>query len=329
MRYVRLGRSGPRVSAVGLGMWEIGSRSWGGSPSAAQEIVSEAISHGMNFFDTAEVYGNGASELALGAALRAIGAREEAVVASKVGGFRPTAYFIVKGAEAIRRRLGLTPAVLQLHWPPPAWVPLCTSIRGLEEAARRGLTEHIGVSNFPGEMLESAYHCTRSLELVSDQVEYSLAYRTPELDVMPAATRLGLGVIAYSPLAKGSLAGATRARAPAQRLDRRFRAASGDDVLQGALKSFSERLGVSQATVALAWVVAKGAVAIPGTTRPSRVPELARAGEVELPEDVVRALDEASGRYVRLWGDRYGNLQALRYVPCGLQYLGIRLAGGA
>ncbi|MGC9072495.1 MAG: aldo/keto reductase [Acidilobus sp.] len=329
MRYVSLGKGGPRVSAVGLGMWEIGSRSWGGSPDVARDLVSSAFENGINFFDTAEVYGDGRSEEALGSAVRALGLREHVIVASKVGGFRPSAYFIVKGAEAIRRRLGFTPSLLQLHWPPPAWIPLCSVIRGLEEALKKGLTEHIGVSNLSGHLLERALLCTASAEIVSDQVEYSLAYRTSELDVIPVAGGAGVSIIAYSPLAKGALAGQPSSPRAVQRLDKRFRAASEDGGLQSALEEVSRRLGVSRSATALAWLIHKGAVPIPGTTKPARVKEYASSADVVLPSELVRVLDEASSKYVTAWGRSYRNLQLMRLVPCGLQYLGIKLMGGA
>lgn len=313
---------------VGLGMWEIGSRSWGGSPSLAGDVVGEAHAWGITLFDTAEVYGNGKSEEALGAAVRSLGIRDEVVVATKVAGFRPSGYFIVKGAAASARRLGFTPTLLQLHWPPPIWVPLCSAVRGLEDALRAGLAEYIGVSNFPADELERANQCLRRAELVSDQVEYSLAYRTPELELIPKAREMGVSIIAYSPLAKGALVGA-KASAVAQRLDRRFSVVSRDNVLIRAVDEVAARLRATRAQVAIAWLVRKGAVPIPGTRRPERVGELARAAELNLSEEDVGLLDRASEKYLRAWGEAYSNLRALRYVPCGLQYLGIRLLGGA
>ncbi len=328
MKYITLGRTGLKVSAVGLGFWEIGSRAWGGSPEAAKNIVAKALELGINFFDTAEVYGNGRSEEALGMALRSLGAVDSAVVATKVGGFRPNAYLIVKGAQASVRRLGFRPALLQLHWPPPVWVPLCGVIRGLEEAVRRGLAEYIGVSNFPGNLLERAAQCLKSADIVSDQVEYSLAYRVPEIDVIPVANKLGAKVIAYSPLAKGALAGASPQKL-VQRADRRYAATSSDAELQRVLEEIATAKGVSKSSIALAWLVSKAALPIPGTTRPEHVDELAAGGSLELSEDDIRKLDGASYRYRTAWGNRYANLRTMRYVPCLLQYIGLRAIGGA
>jgi aryl-alcohol dehydrogenase-like predicted oxidoreductase len=326
--YTRLGRGGPQVSAVGLGFWEVGSRTWRGSPEVAEAIVRAAHEEGINFFDTAEVYGMGRSEEALGEAVRRLGIREHVVVASKVGGFRPTPYFILKGAEGVRRRLGFAPALLQLHWPPPAWIPLCQPLRGLERAVKAGLAEYVGLSNFSGRLLEEALYCFSSLEPVSDQVEYSLAYRTPELDVAKVARAKGIGIIAYSPLAKGALAGVTASRA-VQRVDPRFKAAASDRELMDALKGVAGRLGATTAQVSLAWLISKGAVPIPGTTKPDRARELAGSADVKLSPEDVELLDRASSKFVTAWGREYGNLRSIRYVPCALQYLGLRAMGGA
>jgi len=164
----------------------------GGAAAIRSSIFSSAMAASAApfitcFFDTAEVYGGGRSERALGEAVREAGLRDQVVVASKVAGFRPSAYFIIKGAEGIKRRLGFAPALLQLHWPPPTWIPLCAPLRGLEKAVKAGLAEYVGLSNFSGALLEEALHCFSSVEPVSDQVEYNLAYRTPELDVFKVA----------------------------------------------------------------------------------------------------------------------------------------------
>ncbi|ADL19381.1 Putative oxidoreductase, aldo/keto reductase family [Acidilobus saccharovorans 345-15] len=329
MIYVKLGKGGPKVSAIGLGFWEIGSTSWRGSEEVSVNIVRAAVNNGISFFDTAEVYGMGRSERSLGNAVKTLGLRpDDIVVATKVAGFRPLRWLVAKAAEASARRLGLRPSLLQLHWPPPAWVPLCEPLRGLEDAAKRGLTEFIGVSNFPGHMLEEAASCLRSAEIVSDQVEYSLAFRTPELDVFRTAEKLGIGIIAYSPLAKGALAGAAATRR-IQRMDPRFRAASRDLELQEALTKVAASHGVTKAQVALSWIVGKGAVPIPGTTKPERVAELAGSAELRLADDELSLLDKASSKYVSVWGRGYSNLRALRFIPCGLQYLGVKVMGGA
>jgi len=320
-----------RVHAVGLGLWQAASPGWGtrGRPAPVEEIVGAALEEGIDFFDTAEVYGWGESERLLGEALKRHGALGTVVIATKVAGFRASRDSILKAARASAARLGRAPDLLQHHWPPPIPHKVCGVARALEEAVLKGAAGAWGLSNYSGRELEEAAACARRLEPASDQVQYSLAYRTPELDVVPAAERLGARVIAWSPLAKGALAGARRPQVRAQRGDPVFKAAARDERLQAALDWAAERLGASRAQAALAWLVTRGALPIPGTRRPERVREYAAAARLApLPEDVVRVLDEASEAYRLKWGRSYRALHWLRLVPGPLQYIVIRVSGG-
>jgi len=324
-------RIGPyRVYPVGVGLWQAASRGWGtrSRPAPVREIVAAALEEGVDFFDTAEVYGWGKSERLLGEALRSLGARSQVVVATKVAGFRGFRWQILKAAEASARRLGGAPDLLQYHWPPPLCSSVCRVARAMEEAVLRGLAGAWGVSNFDGSMLVRAAECARRLEPVSDQIQYSLAYRAGENDVFPTARRLGATIIAWSPLAKGALAGLREPKVPAQKRDPVFRAAARDEGLQEALAMVAARHGASKAQVALAWAVSKGAVPIPGSRRPERIREYAAAGRIRLEEDDVRLLDEASRKYVEKWGRRYGALRWLRYIPGPIQQAVILVAGG-
>jgi aryl-alcohol dehydrogenase-like predicted oxidoreductase len=201
-------------------------------------------------------------------------------------------------------------------------------VRGLEEAVLRGLAHYYGLSNYPAPLVEGALECSRRVEPVSDQVQYSLAYRSPENRLKPLLEARGMALIAWSPLAKGALAGQREPRDPAQRGDPVFREASRDQALQEALEAVAGRLEVSKATVALAWLVAKDAIPIPGTRKPGRVKEIAMAAGLELPGWAMEELDKASARYKTRWGTCYNSLQWIRLIPCGIQYLSIRLSGG-
>ncbi len=321
---------GLTVYPVGLGFWQAASGSWGtrSSPAPVDEIVSAALDEGIDFFDTAEIYGWGESERLLGAALRRHDSLHKAVVASKVAGFRASRHSVLKAARGIASRLGRPPDLLQHHWPPPLPATVCMAARALEEAVLRGLASEWGVSNYSGAELARAAECARRLEPVSDQVQYSLAYRVAERDVFPVASRLGAAVIAWSPLAKGALAGARRPSAGAQRSDPVFREAARDEALQAALDRAAERLGASRAQVALAWVIQKGAIPIPGTRRPERVREYAAAARLTLPQDVIDMLEDASRAYLERWGRSYRALHWLRLVPAPIQYIVIRASGG-
>ena len=327
MRYTRLGRRGPRISVVGLGLWQAGSRLWGGrSPETLAEIrrgIELALQHGINFFDTAEIYGAGLSEKLLGEAIREH--RDEAIIATKVAGHRWTWWDIRRAAEASRRRLGTTPDLIQHHWPPPVYAPICRLARSLERLIDEGLTHHIGLSNYPAHLLEKILECMKRHEPVSNQVQYSLAYRAPENRLKPLMDSRGMTLIAWSPLAKGALAGLREPKTLAQRLDPVFREAATDEKLQETLAKIAERRGATKAEVALAWLIAKGAVPIPGFRRASRIPSIVRAAELNLSEAEVRELDEASKRYVTRWGREYRSLQFYRYIPGPLQKLALLL----
>ena len=335
MRYTNLGKRGPKVSVIGLGLWQAGSPSWGTSADSSliREIVNgvrEAVGLGINFFDTAEIYGWGYSERILGEALRSL-EREmpDLVIATKVGGFRVTRKQIIKAAESSRRRLGIRSiGLLQLHWPPPAWIPLCNVIKSLEHAVKIGIAEYYGLSNFPEKLQARALACAKSIEPVSNQIQYNLAYRAPEQALIGEAVELGLGIIAWSPLAKGALAGVTSPRTKAQRGDPVFREAASNSKLQETLSRISEAHGVSRAQIALAWLISKGAIPIPGFRRSNRVKEYAASAKIELSEDDIKLLDSITKEYIHKWGKGYSLLKYLRYTPCWLQYLVLRLSGG-
>ncbi|GBF09716.1 putative oxidoreductase, aldo/keto reductase family [Aeropyrum pernix] len=329
----RLGRTGPRVSRVGLGLWQFGSPMWGGKALSADVLargLSIAVEEGINLLDTAEVYGMGSSERMLGEAIRRLNAREDFVIVSKVAGFRSTAGDIVRGVRGIAGRLGSAPDVILHHWPPPVYSRLCSVVRGLEQAVNEGLAGYYGFSNYGEDLLGDALSCTRRLEPVADQILYNLAYRTPEQRLIPLIRQHGMTPIAWSPLAKGALAGFRGEPTRAQASDPVFRTALEDTGLQEALESVARRLGASKASVALAWVAYKGAVPIVGWRRPERVREAASAARLKLGEEDVALLDEASKRYVTFWGSSYSppGLRRIRLIPGALQRLAIRLWGG-
>jgi len=329
-----LGRGGPRISVIGLGFWQAGSRFWetkgNGVEAEVVRGVKSAISFGINFFDTAEIYGWGESERVLGRAIKEV-ARDagDLVVATKVGGFRVTEYHIIKATEASRRRLGLNAIpLIQLHWPPPAWIPICKVIQGLEKTITKGLAEYYGLSNFPTNLLRKVLECTRRYEPASNQIQYSLAYRSPETSLMEALRSYGMTAVAWSPLAKGALAGLSEPRTRAQKGDPIFRAASRDAKLQSTIEEIAKKLNVTKSQVALSWIVHKGAVPIPGFRRAQRVSEYAQAASLNLTEHDMGMLDKASSRYITEWGREYTALRGLRYTPCWLQYIAIKLGGG-
>ncbi|MEB3787682.1 MAG: aldo/keto reductase [Desulfurococcales archaeon] len=325
MKNVTLG--GARIPSLGLGFWQIGGAAWGTKGEkalkAAIQVLEAAAEHGIQLVDTAEVYGLGESERILGEALKKV--RGDFIVASKVAGYRWRREDVLKAAERSRARIGRLDLV-QHHWPPPVYARICSVVRGLEDAVQKGIAGMYGLSNYPARLLERVYECSHRIEPVSNQIQYSLAFRQPEALLIPFMARNNMTLIAWSPLAKGALAGATRPRSRAQKMDPVFMRAARDSRLQQALARVAGRHGTSKAVVALAWIMAKGGVPIPGTRSGQRVREYAMALRLTLDEEDMRILDDASARYINQ-GD-YRPLQKLRLLPGVLQDFFIRAFGG-
>ncbi len=332
MRYIRLGDRGPKISVIGLGFWQAGSRLWGNRGGDVAEkvyvIVGEAYNYGINFYDTAEIYGGGLSEKCLGEAIRRHGIRDEVVVASKVAGYRWIEHSILKAIKRINNRIGFKIDLIQHHWPPPLYAPICKVINALEKAVDRGMVEYYGLSNYNTNLLIKAIECSRKYEPISNQVQYSLAYRVVENRLKKYMEEMGISLIAWSPLAKGALAGLRQPKTLAQKTDPVFRKASTDNELQGVLRRLADKYKVSKSVIALSWLISMKAIPIPGTRRPKRVREYARAGELRLSGEDLELLDRASRKYLRYWGVEYSSLSLNRLIPGFLQQLGIALIRG-
>jgi aryl-alcohol dehydrogenase-like predicted oxidoreductase len=257
------------VSIVGLGCNNFGRRL---DSDATSAVVDAALDSGINFFDTADVYGGTKSEEYLG---RALGRRRDVVVATKFGsavderrkGASPE--YVRQAAEDSLRRLGTDRIDLyQLHNPDPQ-VPIEDTLGALDELVRAGKVREIGCSNFSAEQLRAAQRATRdgAARFVSVQNEYSLLHREPERDVLPESERAGLAFIPYFPLANGLLTGKYRQgqHAPA---GSRLQSGRGDSLLTERnltvveeLIEFSESRGHTILELAFSWLLARPAVA--------------------------------------------------------------------
>lgn len=298
MRYVEAG--GARVSAIGLGTWQFGSREWGyGSDyarSEAKKIVHRALEHGINLFDTAEIYGPWRSERILGEALR--GDRDQAFIATKLFPIGVT-FRTEARARASARRLGVDRIDLyQQHWPSPLFPPRATMPR-FRRLVESGLVRHAGVSNHSLAQWQACDYAFGG-PVLSNQVRFSLLHREPERELVPWAQKNGRIVIAYSPLAQGGVTGAYRDRAPGN--FRRFNSDFSADARQrreplvAALQEIADHHDASPAQIALAWLVNKpNVVAIPGASSLKQVEENARAADIVLTGEEVASLDRLSG----------------------------------
>jgi aryl-alcohol dehydrogenase-like predicted oxidoreductase len=304
MKYVELG--GRQVSAIGLGAWQLGSYEWGWAPSSgpeeARRIVHRALDLGINFFDTAEIYGRGRSEALLGDALRG---HDEAIVATKVWPTRISATAVVAAARSSLERLGRQVLDLyQIHWPNPL-VPLAWPMRGMRELVAAGMVRQVGVSNFGLDRWRRAEALMGGYGSPTNQVRYHLLHREPERKLIPYAESAGRVVIAYSPLAQGLLSGrfgsgqrprGARARNPYFWPENVRRA---QPVVE-AVQEVARGRGATPSQVTLAWTIRSGRViAIPGASRVEQVEENAAAADLELEPEEMRRLDEAAHAFHR------------------------------
>ena len=312
MRYLNIDTdpNTTRVSRIGLGTWQFGSREWGyGQSYAGQEahaIVRRAIELGVTLFDTAEIYGFGRSERILG---QAIGEdRESVFLATKIFPLLPVAPVVEQRAVASANRLGNRQLDLyQVHQPNPL-VKDGTIMRGMRALQRVGLVREVGVSNYSLERWRAAEHALGS-RVLSNQVRYSLVDRSPEHDLLPFAESTGHVVIAYSPLAQGLLSGKYhRGSRPANRV----RAASplflpenldrAADLI-AALREVADVHSATPAQIALAWVIRQPAVvAIPGASSVEQLESNVAAADIDLTEDEYQALHAAATRFRPITG---------------------------
>ena len=299
-----------RVSRIGLGTWQFGSRDWGyGQSYAGQEaraIVRRALELGVTLFDTAEIYGYGRSERILG---EAIGEdRESVFLATKIFPLLPVAPVVEQRAVASANRLGTRQLDLyQVHQPNPV-VKDGTIMRGMRALQRVGLVREVGVSNYSLDRWRAAEHALGS-RVLSNQVRYSLVDRSPERDLLPFAESTGHVVIAYSPLAQGLLSGKYhRGSRPANRVraanplflpENLDRAAD----LLAALRKVADAHSATPAQIALAWVIHRPAVvAIPGASSVQQLESNVAAADIDLTEDEYQALHAAATRFQPITG---------------------------
>ena len=304
MRRRRLGSQGPEMSVIGFGAWEAGGGSeWGEAPPEDQilEAIAAIFDCGIDWIDTAEVYGNGRSEELVAKAVG--GRRDEILIASKVApsppgsGFRPEQ--VRSACEGSLGRLQTDRLDLyQLHWPDDTGVPLEDTWGAMASLVDDELVRHIGVSNFDQALIE---RCEAIRHVDSLQQEFSMLQRR-DADLIRWCGERGTGVLSYGPLAFGLLTGAITAETAFDKED--FRADEESDALFGSgfernlvaverLRPIAERLSISLAQLALAWNVHQPGVtvAIAGSRNPDHVRSNAAAGDVELDETTRSGLD--------------------------------------
>jgi 1-deoxyxylulose-5-phosphate synthase len=315
MQYVNLGSTGLRVSRICLGMMSFGNdsdRAWVLDEEAAKPIVRAAVEGGVTFFDTADTYSAGASEVATGRLLDGLLTRDELVIATKV--FMPmtpgenggglSRKHILSAIDASLERLGMDYVDLyQIHrW--DSRTPIEETMEALHDVVRAGKARYIGASSMFAWQFARAQHVADLrgwTRFVSMQPHYNLIYREEEREMIPQCIEQGVGVIPWSPLARGVLAG-NRTREGERRTTRSdsdpftdylYSQPTDFDVVERVAEVAAER-GVPSAQVALSWLLHKPGVTAPiaGATKLEHLEDALAAEQLTLSEPEIERLEE-------------------------------------
>ncbi len=303
MEYEVLGRSDLNVTKIGLGAWQFGSEEWGWQKDFEEKDAVEALEvsleKGINWIDTAEVYGNGFSEKLIGKVLRE--RRKDVIIATKVSGFHARYKDVIVACEGSLKRLKTDYIDLyQLHWP-STYVPVEETMRAMEELVREGKVRYIGISNFPVSLIKEAQGALKNTFIVSNQVRYNLVSREIDKEILPYCLFNNVFIIAYSPIAQGLLTGKyTFDKKPDDSVRKDnplFEEPNYSQIMKfvEVLKDFAEKTGKKPVQVALRWLIEKkGVVAIPGAKNKKQAEENAGAMGWELDRDIWKKLDKES-----------------------------------
>lgn len=325
MKTRRCGLTGPMLPVLGVGCWSFGGGSYWGAQDQhdVDEVVAAALDLGCAFFDTAEVYNEGRSEVALGRALG--GRRDRAVIASKISPDHCAGGLVRSHCEATLARLGTDYVDLYLlHWPideraagrvtpgegaAAEPVTLAHTLAAMDELRREGKIRYVGVSNFGAHQLAEA--AALGVPIACDELPYSLLSRAIEWEVLPACERLRMGILGYMPLMQGLLTGryrsadelpASRARTrhfrgdrPGSRHGEPGRERETFEAIAG-VRAIAEREGLTMERLAIAWSLARPAMAstIVGARNATQLEANARAAELCLAPELVAELDAAT-----------------------------------
>lgn len=310
MRYTKLGSTGLEVSALTLGCMSWGDPARGGHPwvldeDAARTIVKDALEAGVTFFDTANVYSGGSSEEFTGRALNDFAEREDVVVATKVHGrMRPgpngaglSRKAILHEIDASLRRLGTDYVDLyQIHrWDPT--VPIEETMEALHDVVKAGKARYIGASSMYAWQFAKAQHVADLggwTRFVSMQNHYNLLYREEEREMLPLCEDQGVGVIPWSPLARGRLTRDWDTETARTETDEFGGSLYRDEdkAVVDTVAAVAARRGVPRAQVALAWLLHQPVVTAPivGVTKPQHLADAVAAVDLELSDEELEEL---------------------------------------
>ena len=315
MDYVRLGGTGLKVSKICLGCMSFGepneSRPWAIDEETSRPIIQRALDLGINFFDTANVYNNGVSEEITGRALRDFAPRDEVVIATKVFGVMgpgPNDHglsrkHILSSIDASLKRLGTDYVDLyQIH----RWdneTPIEETLEALNDVVRMGKARYIGASSMYAWQFAKALFTADQhgwSRFVSMQPHYNLVYREEEREMLPLCMDQSIGVIPWSPLARGLLTGkrvkdgGETERARTDGFSKRLYTRDDDFAIADRVSEVAQARGIPEAQISLAWVLSKPVITAPivGVTKMRHLEEAAASVSVTLSDEEIQQLEE-------------------------------------
>ncbi|WP_235874694.1 aldo/keto reductase [Saccharopolyspora aridisoli] len=297
----RLGRNGPEVSAIGYGAMGLSGVYGTADDAESAKLLNEMLDLGVNFLDTADVYGEGHNEQLISGLLAE--RRDEVVLATKFGANKETGggkpEYVRQAAEASLSRLGTDHIDLYYLHRLDRTTPIEETVGAMAELVAEGKIGHIGLSEISAATLRRAHQVH---PITAVQQEYSLFTRDPEAELLPATRELGVSLVAYSPLGRGVLTGSFTSASDVENLEvreKRYPRFQEESLqrnieLTRPLREHADRLGITPAQLALAWLLAQGedVLPIPGSRRIGRVQANVEAAHVRLNPELAAELSE-------------------------------------
>ncbi len=301
MEYRYIGSSDLKVSEVGFGAWQAGRIGWGTdyTDSEVKEALSFALDSGVNFIDTAEMYGKGHSESVVGEVLRNYD-RSKVIIATKVNPPHLGKKDLISSAHNSIERMKCSYIDLyQIHWP-DFNVPIKETADALESLVSDGLVRYIGTCNFPLPQLKELVHTLDRNSVVSNQMRYNILQREVEEELVPYMKSENIGMIAWSPIAKGLLTGKyNEDNIPGDDVRKRDRLFTREIItriapLMEALKRIAGSHEKTVTQVSLNYLLTKGALVIPGIKRKEQMAENMGASGFTLTGPEIKEIDSLS-----------------------------------
>lgn len=314
MEYIRLGNTGMKVSRICLGMMTYGTprwRDWVLEEEVSRPFIHEALDKGINFFDTADVYSIGVSEEVTGRALRDFGKRDQVVIATKVHGtMGPGANdrglsrkHILQAIDASLKRLGTDYVDLYQIHRFDAETPIEETMEALNDIVRAGKARYIGASSMYAWQFAKMQHAAEKngwARFVSMQNHYNLVYREEEREMIPLCKADGIGLIPWSPLARGFLVGnrsrdkgGDTLRSRSDDMAHRMYFSEADFAVVDRVSALALQRGVNNAQIGLAWLLHKPGVTAPiiGASKPQHLVDALAATELKLSPEEIKSLE--------------------------------------